>query len=82
VSACPTGCGARVKPGQLLCWRCWAAVPKPLQDDVWQRWDAYRAALTAPRRPHVREALQRVREAQGRAVNAAREHNIRRDLGA
>lgn len=44
MSECPSGCGRKVRAGQLLCGACWAEVPKHLQRDVLRTWRAYSRA--------------------------------------
>lgn len=53
-------CTRTRNPRQLLCPRCWALVPKPLQDAVW---DAYK--------PQARQQSLTYLRAAGDAVQAA-----------
>jgi hypothetical protein len=57
-------CGVEVKWGNLLCWRDWAKVPKPMQQDVY----------LALRRYHNDDIdLAALREVQQAAIDYVRE---------
>ena len=42
-TACPVGCGRRVRHRQLLCPPCWRQVPGEIQRRVYRTWRAYAA---------------------------------------
>ena len=81
MSACPTGCGHKVREGDLLCRLCWRLVPRLLQQDVLRTWRATQRQHEVTPQEQTR-AIRAWREAAERATNAARERQIKRELRA
>lgn len=65
---CPTGCGRSVRPGKLMCGRCWSVVPVKLQVDIYRTW---KALQKAQRVSMVDDFARAARRAYSRAVEAA-----------
>lgn len=59
---CPApACCSPVTAGKFLCRPHWFALPKPLRDEVWRTWKAYRSARSS-------EAMAAYRAARDQAI--------------
>jgi hypothetical protein len=75
---CPVGCGRPVRPGHLMCRKCWGEVPIHLQNEVnrsWRKYNRLRHEETRPfgedRLAEFQARLQAAREAYQAARDAA-----------
>lgn len=64
--ACPTGCGRKLPMGMVMCRRCWGRVPKHLQREVWDAWEARQKVRGADRR----RCVERHEEAKRAAIES------------
>lgn len=69
---CPAGCGRAQQPGKLLCYPCWSTVPKPVQQEVYRTWRAFRKASPRDDPEGFRAASAAYRNARDMAIGHVR----------
>ena len=64
---CPRdGCDEQIRADRLMCLADWAAVPKPLKDDVWRTWNRGRGAGTPQHTQAIAAAINAVNRSVAR----------------